>query len=103
MTSITAIKNGNHYRFEVEGHADSHDTCVMISCLTQTLMGSIRINDGVDVVYEIRKDGYLLMDFLTSDPMAEEDVRCIVIGLIQVQNTYPEGVSITQNIFKVTT
>lgn len=99
MTEIVATRNHNHYRIEVDGHADCHDACVMVSVLIQTLLVAILNNPDVDVSYYTRENGHAVIEFLTDSITGEEDMRCILCGLEQVQHDHPEGVNIAQNIF----
>lgn len=97
MTEITATKTNNHYRLEVDGHADTHDACVMVSVLAQTLLVAAQNNPAVDVVYSDLQIGHAVIEYLTEED--SPDMRCILIGLMQVQHDHPEGVTIEQNIF----
>lgn len=104
MAIITATKTGNHYRLEIDGHAGTHDACVMISALLYALVGSIHNNDTVTVHYEDLNPGHAVVEFLTDDPTGEEDMRCVLIGMMQVQFTYPDAeITISQNIFETVT
>lgn len=99
MTEIVANRYNNHYRLEVDGHADEHDTCVMVSVLVQTLLVALWNNPNVHAVYPTLEDGHAVIEFLADDVTGEEDMRCILIGMIQLQKDHPEGINITQNIF----
>ena len=100
MAAITATRTGNHYRLEIEGHAGTHDACVMISALLYALVGTIANNESVTVHYETLEEGHAVVDYLSDDCTGEEDMKCILIGMLQVQQTYPDaGIEIKQNIF----
>lgn len=98
MTEIVANRFNNHYRLEATGHADDHDTCVMVSALVQTLLVAVMNNPKVHVCYPTLDEGHVLIEYLAEDETGEEDMRCILIGLIQLAADHPDGVNVVQNI-----
>lgn len=99
MTKITIRKNGNHCVAVAENHADRSDICTAISTLFCTLDGAIRNNRDAICWYSDLKQGHARIEFLSSGDLAMEDLRMAAIGFLQMQETFPDSVSVDQNIF----
>ena len=101
MTEITATVNNRHYRLEVNNHADSHDACLAVSTLVFTLEEMAFNNDSAYCHYSTLEPGYALIEYIAGDELAEEDFIVILAGLMSVQRTYPDQITIEQNIFEI--
>jgi len=99
MTEIQATVNNRHYRLQVSNHAESSQVCTAVSTLVQTLEGSLCNHDSAVCHYSILQPGNAVIEFLAEDEYPAEDFRCVLIGLMQLQKTYPEEIVLIQNFF----
>lgn len=99
MTKITAKQNGKHIVVKANEHADRSDICTAISTLFCTLDGAIRNNEDAVCWYSDLQPGHSRVEFLATGELAMEDLRMAVIGFLQLQESFPDSVSVDQNIF----
>lgn len=99
MTEIQATVNNNHYRLQVSNHADDSRVCAAVSALVQTLEGALINHDSAVCHYSKLEPGDASIEFIAQDEYPAEDMRCILIGLMQLQKTYPDKIVLIQNIF----
>ena len=91
----------NHYRLEVNNHASSTEICAAVSALVYALAGAVINNDEVITHYETLEPGHAVVDYGVNaghGTRADEDMRCVLIGLMQVQKAYPDEIVIVENI-----
>ena len=100
MTEIKATKNGKHYRLEANYHADNSITCAAISALICTLAGAAELNEEAKCVYKKLDYGHAIVQYIATGETAEEDMRIILLGLMQMEAKYPEAIKVEQNIFE---
>lgn len=98
MTTVEATKQHGHYRIEIDNHADSKIVCAGVSAIVFALAGAVSNNPAVLTHYERFEPGHAVIDYLSDDPLGEEDMRMCVIGLKQIQLSHPEEITITENI-----
>lgn len=99
MTEVRASVSGKHYRLEIDNHAPDSRICAGISALATTLEGAVVNNPEAQCVYRRTEHGCFRIEWIAEGDTAEEDMRIILLGLMQIAQTYPGTVNITQNIF----
>ena len=99
MTDITVEVSRNHYHVVADDHADDSAVCAGISALVQMLGGCINNHDDVKIKTFDIKPGHIEYEFISSGWKVLEDVKAMVIGILQIQQGYPGNVKITENIF----
>ena len=95
MTTINVSKADNIYRIEATGHATgSEKVCSGVSAILYALAGWL-INNDEHVTYAKRKlkSGDAFIEF-SGDEKAKAVYDMAVIGLLQIEQSYPEYVNI---------
>lgn len=101
MTNILAIKSENKYKLECNNHADSKEVCAGISALCYMLAGMLLNNPSADeLIYDLTS-GHAKITCWSDDVRVDEDFRCCVLGLLQIKESHPEEITITQNIIEI--
>lgn len=87
-------------RLEVHHHADSDVLCAVISAFVCTLAGAAELNAEAKCVYSKLDYGSSVVQYIAQGETAEEDMRIILLGLLQLETQYPDSVKVEQNIFE---
>ena len=93
MTRVYLEQDGQQYTVSCKGHATgSVETCAAVSCLVYTLAGWLR-NTSVLVLEEKLEDGDALIQY-HGGAAAETAFDMICVGFLQLQEQYPEYISV---------
>ena len=99
MTDIEVKVTRNHYLVKADGHADRNDVCTAVSVLTQMLAGCLMNHDEVKVKTFDIEDGHVELEWTSPGWKVLEDVKAMTIGLMQVDQSFPDTIRVRQNIF----
>ena len=99
MTEIKATLTDKHFRLEANYHSADKVTCAAISALICTLAGAAQINKEAVDAYTKLEPGHAIIQYVAKGETAEEDMRLILLGLMQIEAQYPGSVHVEQNIF----
>lgn len=98
MTEIEVNVTRNHYLVKANGHANDPIVCSAVSVLTQMLAGCLMNHDHVKTKTFDIKEGHVELEWVTSNWKTLEDTKAMTIGLLQVEQSYPGNIKVTQNI-----
>lgn len=101
MTVIRATLDGGRCSIRAQGHATgSPVVCAGVSALLCALSGYLANRERGGVFYNKTEPGDAVFAF-SADPEAMEAVRCVLIGLLQIQLSHPDflHVEADQKIF----
>ena len=99
MTKIEINKRGRHYSIEAINHAETSSVCAAVSALLCTLDCALRNNRQAKLITIQRGSGYYVIASECNGKTAREDWRVITMGLLQIEQTHPDEIKVTQNIF----
>lgn len=96
MINITVNRNNDEYKLSMIGHANfstgNDIVCAGASAIAYSLIGFLGNNaDGTDIT---EKSGNLNIVCRNADPKIEAAFEMAVIGLLQLELTYPKNVSV---------
>lgn len=95
MTQIYAEKNGNQYKIFAKGHTGDIETCNYITGILYALAGYIQNNKEIQIGQMRMEKGNVSIAFW-GDNAAEAAFDMAIIGLLQLENSYPDSVQIDQ-------
>lgn len=102
MITVKVTRKGNVFRATTEGHSELNPgndiVCASVSALMYTLKGAVEnLIEGGIKKYRIKSgimDVKYIADSSRADYTATTIFNAIVIGMLQIQETYPEYVSV---------
>lgn len=96
MTRVYCEKDGNRYTVTAQGHAEgSPEVCAAVSGLLYALAGYLQNEKGIGELHGRVLPGDFSMVF-DGDNRAEAVYNMTLIGLLQIEKSHPEYISVYQ-------
>lgn len=100
MTKIDITISEPRYAIVLDGHATgSPEVCSGISALIYSLVGFLDNNEELLFLKSVKLDrpgwGYVMFELEDPSPKVKGAWEMLIIGLLQIQNTYPDYCDVT--------
>lgn len=100
MITVKVTKKENVYRAVSEGHAEDPEVCAAMTCLLNTLRGSIEnMTESGKKKYKVESGKFnikYIPENIYDDATAGVIFNGLIIGVLQLQETYPGEIAVVK-------